>query len=103
MSTLAVASSNTIILDYFNIVLPKQISYFYPIENTDEALDISVCIPLFNLFTSSNKSIYFNTSIIYSSVNSSKGSKFLLIEPANTNGIWGIILIEFLTLFNPWS
>ena len=45
------ASSNIIILFYFKIALPKQISYFYPTENTEDEKLISVNIPLSNFST----------------------------------------------------
>lgn len=68
MSTLAVASSNTKILLFFKITLPKQISYFYPIENKLELPFISVYIPFFKSLTISCKSTSFNTSFTSSSV-----------------------------------
>lgn len=101
ISTLAVASSNTSSLFFFKIVLARQINCFCPTEKTLWAWLISVFIPCGNYSTNCFKFDYSIACQISSSEYSSNGSKFFLIVPANTKGVYGIREMLFLNIWIP--
>ena len=85
LSILDVASSKSMILDFFKNALAIQISYFSPADKLSPPELILVSSP--SLFSKLfNKSTLFNTSSNSLSFRYSKGSKFLRRESSNKVG-----------------
>ncbi len=101
ISTLAVASSNTKIFEFLNIVLARQINWVSPTLKTELANVISSYNYFSSFNTFSSNYTYFKANQIYSSVNSLTGSILVLIVPLKINGDCGIIPTFYLSNSKP--
>ena len=105
ISTLAVASSSTIILEFRSIARARQSSCLWPVENTDVASETCVSSPSSHLADRTNRA---SCTASRASQSSSvewfpKGSRFSRIDPMKRKGCWGIIAIDSLNKLSPIS
>lgn len=113
----------TISLLFLRMALARQISYFYPTENTEFTSVMSVFRPFISMWSTSLFSFLLNCFLTVfssfsmyvlkftsertfkssSSLNSLNGSRFLRMVPLNTKGYCGIIDIFLRSKWSPTS